>query len=166
MNGIGLTTVGRLLGHRSRETMAIYAHLDDTVLRDAVAQVAAVIARAMDFRGGPLPLLGETDDAGDGGELDRSNTANKRILPPDPRDPAKTATPRERLDWTEAQACAGKAPKRPAIDWLGDDPFGSNSDSAATDRNEPSTPRARFGIERSVPARSPPGRTCLFLGKG
>ena len=37
MNGIGLTTVGRLLGHRQRETKAIYAHLDDGALRDAAA---------------------------------------------------------------------------------------------------------------------------------
>ena len=37
MNGVGLTTVGRMLGHRNRETTAIYAHLDDTALRDAAA---------------------------------------------------------------------------------------------------------------------------------
>ena len=47
MNGAGLTTVGRLLGHRQRETTAIYAHLNDGALRDAVAQAAAVIARTM-----------------------------------------------------------------------------------------------------------------------
>ena len=41
MNGVGLTTVGRLLGHRQRETTAIYAHLDDGALRDAVAQATA-----------------------------------------------------------------------------------------------------------------------------
>ena len=34
MNGVGLTTVGRLLGHRRRETTAIYAHLDDGALQD------------------------------------------------------------------------------------------------------------------------------------
>ncbi len=45
MNGVGLATVGRLLGHRRRATTAIYAHLDDAALRDAAAQVAAVIAR-------------------------------------------------------------------------------------------------------------------------
>ena len=50
MNGVGLATVGRLLGHRRRETTAIYAHLDDGALRDAAAQAAAVIARAMGFR--------------------------------------------------------------------------------------------------------------------
>ena len=37
MNGVGLITVGRLLGHRRRETTAIYAHLDDGALRDAAA---------------------------------------------------------------------------------------------------------------------------------
>ena len=33
MNGVGLTTVGRLLGHRQRGATAIYAHLDDGALR-------------------------------------------------------------------------------------------------------------------------------------
>ncbi|MYF97998.1 site-specific integrase, partial [Candidatus Poribacteria bacterium] len=50
MNGVGLATVGRLLGHRRRETTAIYAHLDDGALRDAAAQAATVIAKAMGFR--------------------------------------------------------------------------------------------------------------------
>ncbi len=52
MNGVGLTTVGRLLGHRERTTTAIYAHLDDAALQGA----AAVIARAMGFRAEPPPL--------------------------------------------------------------------------------------------------------------
>ncbi len=56
MNGVGLTTVGRLLGHRKRETTAIYAHLDDGALRDAAAQAAAVIARAMGYRAEAAPL--------------------------------------------------------------------------------------------------------------
>ena len=38
MNGVGLPTVGRLLGHRQRDTTAIYAHLDDAALRDAAVQ--------------------------------------------------------------------------------------------------------------------------------
>ena len=50
MNGVGLTTVGRLLGHRQRETTAIYVHFDDGALRDAAAQTAAVIARSMRYR--------------------------------------------------------------------------------------------------------------------
>ena len=60
MNGVGLTTVGRMLGHRNRETTAIYAHLDDTALRDAAAQAASVIARAMNYKVEPLPLPEET----------------------------------------------------------------------------------------------------------
>ena len=56
MNGVGLTTVGRMLGHRNRETTAIYAHLDDTALRDAAAQATSVIARAMNFEAEPPPL--------------------------------------------------------------------------------------------------------------
>ena len=53
MNGVGLTTVGKLLGHRRRECTAIYAHLDDATLQAAAAQAAAVIAGAMDYRTAP-----------------------------------------------------------------------------------------------------------------
>lgn len=49
INGVGLPTVGRLLGHRNRRTTAIYAHLDDAALRDAAARTALVIANAMEF---------------------------------------------------------------------------------------------------------------------
>ena len=60
MNGVGLTTVGRMLGHRNRETTAIYAHLDDAALQDAAAQAASVIARAMSYKV-ELPLLPEEE---------------------------------------------------------------------------------------------------------
>ena len=56
MNGVGLITVGRLLGHRKRRTTAIYAHLDDAARQDAAAQAAAVIAGAMGYRTAPPPL--------------------------------------------------------------------------------------------------------------
>jgi len=52
MNGIGLTTVGRLLGHRRRESTAIYAHLDDNALQGAAEQAAGRVAGAMGFRTG------------------------------------------------------------------------------------------------------------------
>ena len=65
MNGIGLPTVGRLLGHRNRATTAIYAHLDDTALQDAAAQAAGVIAGAMGYRAAPPPLPAEPE-AGSG----------------------------------------------------------------------------------------------------
>ena len=57
MNGVGLTAAGKLLGHRKRATTAIYAHLDDAALRDAAAQAAAIIARAMGYRVEPLPAF-------------------------------------------------------------------------------------------------------------
>ena len=60
MNGVGLTAVGKLLGHRKRTTTAIYAHLDDTALRDAAAHVATVIARAMGYEAELPPLRDET----------------------------------------------------------------------------------------------------------
>ena len=62
MNGVGLTAVGKLLGHRRRTTTAIYAHLDDATLRDTAAQAAAVIARAMGYRPAPPPAAGKTVD--------------------------------------------------------------------------------------------------------
>ena len=53
MNGVGLTTVGRLLGHRRRESTAIYAHLDDHALQGAADQAAGRIAGSMGFRTDP-----------------------------------------------------------------------------------------------------------------
>ena len=50
MNGEGLPTVGRLLGHRFRATTAIYAHLDHATLQDASAQAAASSQRRWDTR--------------------------------------------------------------------------------------------------------------------
>ena len=70
MNGVGLTTVGRLLGHRKRATTAIYTHLDDVALRDAAAQAAAAIARAMGFTAEPPPLPDEADRARGGRVVD------------------------------------------------------------------------------------------------
>ena len=53
MNGVGLPTVGKMLGHRRCRTTAIYAHLDDAALRDAAAQTALVIAGAMRYKAQP-----------------------------------------------------------------------------------------------------------------
>ena len=78
MNGVGLTTVGRLLGHRQRETTAIYAHLDDRALHDAAAQAATVIAAAMGYKATPPALPRKpapTVNAADTAVLDRSSDA-------------------------------------------------------------------------------------------
>ena len=64
MNGVGLTTVGRLLGHRKRETTAIYAHLDDSALQDAAAQAAAIIARALGYRAESPSAAGRAEPPG------------------------------------------------------------------------------------------------------
>ena len=60
MNGVGLATVARLLGHHQRETTAIYAHLDDRALHEAAAQPAALIAGAVGFTAAPSAMLEET----------------------------------------------------------------------------------------------------------
>ena len=120
MNGVGLTTVGRLLGHRQRETTAIYAHLDDGALRDAAARAAAVIARAMGYRVEPPPmLLGETGEAGEGRELDRPSAVNRRTVKPDPLQPAATANRPWHLDGAESKNAEGELTRRREIDWLG-----------------------------------------------
>ena len=64
MNGVGLPTVGKMLGHRRRRTTAIYAHLDDAALRDAAAQTSLAIAGAMQYKAQPQSnnASGDTDD--------------------------------------------------------------------------------------------------------
>jgi integrase len=46
MNGVPLEVVGKMLGHRNYHTTQRYAHIADTVLRDAVNKTSQTIARA------------------------------------------------------------------------------------------------------------------------
>ncbi len=46
MNGVPLEVVGKMLGHRNYHTTQRYAHIADTVLRDAVNKTSKTIARA------------------------------------------------------------------------------------------------------------------------
>ena len=84
MNGVGLTTVGRLLGHRKRRTTAIYAHLDDAALQGAAAQAAAVIAGAMGYKAAPPPLPDEADGGGDGETPDTPPAGEAQAARPAP----------------------------------------------------------------------------------
>ena len=132
MNGVGLTTVGRLLGHSKRRTTAIYAHLDDAALQGAAAQAAAVIAGAMGYKAAPPPLP-DVADASEDGETPATPAAgdgrDARPAPPD-KPPAhglrrqsdrerpvparsEPSGPAERPGGTEAGADPGaKAPRR------------------------------------------------------
>ena len=83
MNGVGLTTVGRLLGHRKRRTTAIYAHLDDAALQGAAAQAAAVIAGAMGYKAAPLPLPDAAEDGATPDTPAAGDAAAARPAPPD-----------------------------------------------------------------------------------
>ena len=119
MNGVGLTTVGRLLGHRQRETTAVYAHLDDAALRDAAAQAATVIARAMGYRVEAPPLQ---DDAEHPETL---ASVPEFPIPSGPDAPEEERTPLwvnsvepEQWDGTEPEVDAGPPSVRPALDWL------------------------------------------------
>ena len=149
MNGVVLTTVGRLRGHRQRETTAIYAHLDDGTLRDAAARAATFIACAMGFRAEP-PRSEETNDVRDGRKLDRSIAVDRRTMPQDPLDPSKTANRPKRLKRAEPEGGEQKPPERQSIDWLGDEPFDSSSNSAATHGapGPPPTPGPRLVVKR------------------
>ena len=123
MNGVGLTTVGRLLGHRQRETTAIYAHLDDNALQGAAAQAAGVIARAMGYRAVPPP-----------------NHAGKARSPARPGpDPAPEDTaPRRTGDGTDG---AAPNPSRSQdLDWLGHGPASVPSATPAAHGGKRRTP--------------------------
>ncbi len=126
MNGVGLTTVGRLLGHRQRETTAIYAHLDDNALQDAAAQAAGIIARAMRYRATPPP-----NHAGEAGNPAR----------PGPDSAPEDTAQRRTGDWTAEGA--PNPPRNQDLDWLGHAPA-----------REPSGAPAAHGGKRRAPTRT------------
>ena len=119
MNGVGLSTVGRLLGHRQRETTAIYAHLDDGALRNAAAQAAAVIARAMGYRAEAPSSPDEADHSDELAAMPESPTTNAPTLPEKKRTTLwiKSVEP-EPWDGAEPDGDAGPPPGRPDLEWL------------------------------------------------
>ena len=137
MNGVGLTTVGRLLGHRQRETTAIYAHLDDGALRDAAARAAAVLAKAMGYRVELPPLPKEADGTADGKESERSSAANRNTNWINQLDPPKTATIRGRADPMIGKDGPDLRTQRNNLDWLGSLPPHANTEFMLSD-SEPS----------------------------
>jgi integrase len=60
-NGMSLPMLGKLMGHKSVQTTARYAHLADDPLRLASSQVGGVIADAMQGGGSPPMGSGGTD---------------------------------------------------------------------------------------------------------
>ena len=126
MNGVGLNTVGRLLGHRQRETTAIYVHLDDAALRDTAAQAAAFIARAMGYRA-KVPLAKNptatngADEVEGAPEPDQLNDADDRFVcdvPFGPPAPDAVGHRPEPPDQTEADASTQKVARDVGCDWL------------------------------------------------
>ena len=124
MNGVGLTTVGRLLGHRQRDTTAIYAHLDDATLRDAAAQAAAIIARAMQFKPGASPAPEASAGTGSAEELDGAVAANRRTAPEEPHHPNGSTPERTSRDRMDEKGSAKAHPVAPNCDWRVADTFG------------------------------------------
>ena len=119
MNGVGLITVGRLLGHRRRETTAIYAHIDDGALRDAAAQAAA-IARAMGYSAEPPPLPDEAKHREILAAVPEFSITEGRSAAPAGKRTPLWVRPREteRTDGTESVGDPEAPPGRPALDWL------------------------------------------------
>ena len=119
MNGVGLTAVGRLPGHRQRETTAIYAHLGDGALGNAASQAAAVIARAMGYRTDAPPLPDEADHSDELAAMLKSPIPNAPALPKKDRVPlwVQSVEP-EPWGGPEPGVDAGPPPGRPALDWL------------------------------------------------
>ena len=116
MNGVGLTTVGRLLGHRKRRTTAIYAHLDDAALQGAAAQAAAVIAGAMNYRAEPPPLPDEADGGEDGATPDTPPAGDVGAARPAPPDKPPAHGLRRWSDWERPvppQSAPSRPPERP-----------------------------------------------------
>ncbi len=119
MNGVGLTTVGRLLGHRQRETTAIYAHLDDGALRGAAAQAAAVIARAMGYRAEPPPVPDHAEDGDTLAVMPEFSRPRGPAAPDGVRTPLwLRSSDSKRSDGLESESGVGERPRRPAVDWL------------------------------------------------
>ena len=124
MNGVGLTTVGRLLGHRQRDTTAIYAHLDDGTLRDAAAQAAAIIASAMQFKPGASPAPEASAGTGSAEEPDGALAGNRKTAPEEPHHPNVSAPERASRDRMDEKGSAKAHPEAPDCDWLAADTFG------------------------------------------
>lgn len=120
MNGVGLTTVGRLLGHSKRETTAIYAHLDDAALQEAAAQAAVVIARAMGYKAEASPLRAETKDGETLANVPEFSTTEGQCAA---REGKKTPLwdrfgETERTNGTELAGSPQTRTGRPSLDWL------------------------------------------------
>ena len=120
MNGVGLTTVGRLLGHRQRETTAIYAHLDDGALRDAAAQAAGVIVRAMEYR--PEPPLGNAGRAKDRIRPDWPDTRLRLTISADTAGPVPPQNPPRRLNSPDPDRAPEDTGWAQTGDWTADGP--------------------------------------------
>ena len=119
MNGVGLTTVGRLLGHRQRETTAIYAHLDDGALRDAAAQAAAVIARAMSYKAEAPPLPDDAEHRDTLAVAPDGPSTGDPAVPEEERTSVWINSKRPKLsNCAESEGVSGVPPDRPDLDWL------------------------------------------------
>ena len=149
MNGVGLQTVARSLGHRKRRSTAIYAHLDDAASQDAATQATAAVADAMGYRAGAPPSTDEAQSIETGSlraHLPESNPCpstwpvRSRLATRDrtrrnlhirsrsnrlpPRDaPPRSAAQRADCAMSTGDCCADTVPERSGIRTLGESAF-------------------------------------------
>ena len=129
MNGVGLTTVGRLLGHRQRDTTAIYAHLDEATLGDAAAHAATIIASAMRYTPRVSLAPGDTRATGSHEKRDGTGRANQWTAPAGQRYESNEPGPKcKSPKVTGEQGSTTARPHCPDIDWLAADRFGADSE--------------------------------------
>ncbi len=133
MNGVGLTTVGRLLGHRQRETTAIYAHLDDAALQDAAAQAVEVIACAMRYTAGPSLAPEGSTESDSAVRCDGRDTAKPRKVPAGPLDLGESAAGRGNPDAIGTRGSAKAPVECRDTDWHAKDRFGADSKTTVGD---------------------------------
>ena len=110
-------TVGRLLGHRRRTTTAIHAHLDDGALRNAAAQAAGVIGRAMKYKAEPPPLPEAAENDSDN-VVDWLDSGETPAALPSPHRPSRPAAKHQRLDRTDGMSDPGDSVRHAALDWM------------------------------------------------
>ena len=92
----------------------------------------------MGYRAEILPLWAEPNNGRDDSELDQPNGVDRQtLLPaPDSIDPATIASQPERMGEAESKGAAEELGRRREIEWLGEEPFGSNLDSTVGERSE------------------------------
>ena len=123
---------------RSRETTAIHAHLDDTAMRDAAAQAAAVIARAMGYWAEPPPLSDVADDEDIPAVRPEFSKPSAAVAPGGLRTPLWLRSRDKNSDRTHGPE---DHPRNPIMESVGGGPAETNSRPATEGNSQSRNPR-------------------------